>query len=936
MTVTYLIRCNFTIVKALGRYILLVGLLAAGISPLMSQTCRVLLDEEATQEESFYDCFGGSNMHLNVVLDDRSDPVKLRLLDRNYRLLDEDFEGLSIETDHREGTYYIEARLDSSRANCTFQNRLVARDTIRYEHVQINPDDLTLDDIEIIEVSDCGETDGEIRVTDWPGIEYRVSEVSSVWRSSGVFRNLAGGSYRLTIRDQRTRCESNRITLEILEPSPMLSDDQIETVDPSACGVEDGSINITLPAGVEINFQNLGWNTASTYEDLAAGNYTFTLRNPQVPDCVSNEYEIILEEASAPNLQPNQITTTDESVCQAADGSIVIDHPLENIEYSIDGQWTSDPIFDNLSPGFYEVRVRSNPSTNCQSNGVQVEIKAAQVPLLRRNDITVRAETQCGRADGGILVANKGSAIEYGIDGVFGSVRMFPNLTPGTYQIAIRPIAAPECLSTVFDVIVEASGAPNLAASEVIVTNEQNCGGNDGSILVQSELSDIEYGLDGSFGPDANFADLPPGFYDVQIRAAGEATCVSLAQTVFVDSVAKPLILPSDFQVTQIQQCGQSDGAITYVGQTPNLEFSIDGGDFIPAGVYSDLSAGAYTLVGRIIGSDDCTTNEVNFELVEPGAPNLDDNAIETADPTDCGTQDGLITIGGFNEDFSASIDGGTTFTQQLSFDNLAAGFYEVVVQDPNGCRSTAVEVTLEAVGSPVLTLDDFDFFAESSCGALDGSISLLATDFEFQIEGVTDFTQDLFDLPAGNYDVEYRRIDVPECSNVIPIEIGFSQADIVFKFPGSLNMLVYPDSTLEYVWGTLQNGNFSELPPAKNDRQYYLLEEAYDPSETYAVMVFCGDQSDLVLFDGPAITETPSLQIFPNPTHDVLTVEGVEEDADYRIFDSLGKLCLSGTLQAGIQSDIVDVGRLEEGHFRLVIISATSNTVTSTLFIKI
>ncbi|MBX2816811.1 MAG: T9SS type A sorting domain-containing protein [Saprospiraceae bacterium] len=946
---------------------LLFLILMSGVFTSEGQTCRVILDAEATYEVSYFDCFGSTNMHLSAELDRRSDPAKFRLLDKNFKVL-EDFEDDKLETDYREGQYYIEARLDSSRANCTFQNRNVGRDTIPYMHEEISPDPLLESDITVTQISDCGASDGVIVVTQWSGIEYRVAEVSPVWRSGGTFRNLSGGSYRVTIRDRRTRCESNTVTVQILEPSPQLDDEDITITHPSACGVMDGSISLNLPNGVEVNFENGGWTSQERYENLSAGTYTLTLRNPAVPECISAPYDIVLNATAPPNLNANQVMVDDESLCLAENGSIAINHPLSGLEYGLNGTWSTSNTFTDLAPGNYEVQVRSFADAACESNTINVEVKAADAPILTANQVDKMDESVCGAADGSITIANQGNGIEYGLNGTFGSERVFEDLgpgsyelqlrvssapdcvssivtiaitsadapkldinmvdindesqcgaadgsitidnqnsvqygingtfgntrsfeglTPGTYVLALRSVADENCLSAPLEVEVLASGAPQLRASEIEFSAEENCGGNDGAIEVTSALTDVEYGLNGSFSATSLFQDLAPGFYDVQIQIAGQANCASAPITIFIDSVPRPSIRSNDFIVQNVTDCGESNGSVRIINGT-GLEFRVGDGDFTDD-IVTGLPAGKYPLQARYLGNDACLSNKVEIDIIEPGAPSLFEANIETVDPTECGASDGAITFVGISGDMETSIDNGETFSNTSTYAELGAGVYLVLIRDPNGCKSATLSVDLFDAGAPQLTLDDFFVLGESSCGAQDGSITVNDTDYEFQIVGLTDFAQDAFDLAAGSYEVEYRLIDVPDCSNFIQIDVQFSEGQIILKFPGSLNMLVYPDSSLEYVWGTMVNGNFNELPPEKNDRQFYLLEDAYNPGTTYAVQLFCGDAIDVVTFDGPPIDDAPTVMLFPNPAIDEIHITGTDKEIvwQYRILDALG-----------------------------------------------
>ena len=130
-----------------------------------------------------------------------------------------------------------------------------------------------------------------------------------------------------------------------------------------------------------------------------------------------------------------------------------------------------------------------------------------------------------------------------------------------------------------------------------------------------------------------------------------------------------------------------------------------------------------------------CTASS-SANLVAPVAPTIAN--INTTDPTDCGIDDGTITILPNDATWEYSIDGGITWFSTNIFNDLPAGNYpDVIVRSiasPN-CTDT---------GSAVLTAPDAPMIIDlvptnpSDCGTTDGTIVVNATgiNLEYSIDG--------------------------------------------------------------------------------------------------------------------------------------------------------------------------------------------------------
>ena len=133
--------------------------------------------------------------------------------------------------------------------------------------------------------------------------------------------------------------------------------------------------------------------------------------------------------------------------------------------------------------------------------------------------------------------------------------------------------------------------------------------------------------------------------------------------------------------------CNQSTGSLVVNisgGEAP-LQYSLNGGAFQPAGTFSNLAAGNYTLTvkdanGCTASADKAVSEESNMQV--SGQVNAQ---------AGCGSSHGEITLAanGGSGNYTFSIDG-SNFQASPNFTNLAAGTYTLTVKDNANCSATS------------------------------------------------------------------------------------------------------------------------------------------------------------------------------------------------------------------------------------------------------
>ncbi|MCH2236075.1 MAG: gliding motility-associated C-terminal domain-containing protein, partial [Crocinitomicaceae bacterium] len=216
-----------------------------------------------------------------------------------------------------------------------------------------------------------------------------------------------------------------------------------------------------------------------------------------------------------------------------------------------------------------------------------------------------------------------------------------------------------------------------------------------------------------TFGPGNVFTGLAATDYTIVIE---DANGCQMDQVVNLSADDLPNI---DNVFTVDPLCnGGADGSIEIIssGGVGAHQYSI-GGPFQAANLFTGLTAGPYTVF--VEDANGCIAT-LDVELVEP--PVLTYNALIT-DLLCNGDNTGQIelTPAGGTPPYQYSIDNGATFSGAGTFSFIAAGAYDIVIEDANGCQVTGVEVVNEPA---VLDWTAFDITNPTCFGDCDGVIT--------------------------------------------------------------------------------------------------------------------------------------------------------------------------------------------------------------------
>ncbi|WP_026211331.1 T9SS type A sorting domain-containing protein [Lewinella cohaerens] len=568
------------------------------------------------------------------------------------------------------------------------------------------------------------------------------------FQETPLFEDLAAGWYDIVTRNE---CDVQDTFAEVEITAPEAPEVLNVEIESTSCGGNDGSISVDAAASGELMYSIDGgasFQTAPLFLELTAGTYTILALN----ECmVGDTLEVALSDPTPPEITA---VSWQEPDCDGLNGSILVEASGENLlHYSINNgaSWNTEGAFADVAPGVYQVAV-SYGAGNCEvmyESEIELPITNVFPEIL---GVDVSPSTTCAQGDGVINILATEAAIAYSIDGgmTFQETPLFENLSVGWYEIMTRNECGTEATSPAVEIIT--TDGPELLNVEAESTS---CGGNNGSISVDAAGSgELMYSIDGgaNFQATSLFVDLTAGTYTVLVL--NECMVGDTLEVVLADPT-----VPEITEVTwQEPDCDGLGGSILVEASGENLlHYSINNGaSWNTEGAFNDVAPGVYQ-VAVSYGAGNCEVMyESDIELTDTNVfPEI--LGVDVSPSTTCAGGNGIINILAAESAISFSIDGGMTFQETPLFEDLAAGWYDIVTRNECDVQDTFAEVEITAPEAPeVLNVE----IESTSCGGASGSITILAgEDLLYSIDHwETSQEAPVFDnLLAGTYTIVFQ-----------------------------------------------------------------------------------------------------------------------------------------------------------------------------------
>lgn len=545
----------------------------------------------------------------------------------------------------------------------------------------------------------------------------------NVTQTTPTFTGLTIGNYSVIVENPITGCQVETIHF-VRDPNTF--DVMVTVLSNISCfGTNDGSIEVTFidqnsvpndDAG-EFDFEILDTmgNTITsgtspdagpfTINGLESGIYTLLATLNNDPFCPASINFTITEPASALTLQttstPITCITTANNGSISASGSLgwgaPYDYQLE-LGATIISAWSSTNTFNNLSAGTYVISVRD--INGCIVSGSET----LTIPIPISGILTANPTTLLCLNDANATLTVSGVTGGFGSDYLYTLVNnttgetsgpqtnpVFTGIAAGMYHVEISD--AWNCSNPTNDVLI--TEPADIALGVVSVVNTPTCFVDaEIHIEVSGGTPPYTYSTDGitytTLSPTNSF-NVGSGTYQYYIQDANGCDA-TLTNEVIINPV-NPVVVNLDLSGANINCSGGANATIvanatnglgnySYELIDTNTNIVIQGPQ--TNGTFTGITAGNYEV--SVISGLDCPGTSIPIVITDPNL--LDVSTIKT-DISCFGLTDGTITVnasGGTGTIQYAISPNLNQFVNSNEFENLAAGIYDVIAQDQNGC----------------------------------------------------------------------------------------------------------------------------------------------------------------------------------------------------------------------------------------------------------
>lgn len=248
----------------------------------------------------------------------------------------------------------------------------------------------------------------------------------------------------------------------------------------------------------------------------------------------------------------------------------------------------------------------------------------------------------------------------------------------------------------------------------------------------------------GEGGNEAFVNVLKAGAYKAQI--GDDSQCYDTLTFILADP------LPVSFDLIADKSCpGLNSGKITVAPSSSNADkFAIDGGDAQLDPVFSDLEPGFHTV--RVFDAAGCYYEET-IEVEETEQPTITFAQQEVSCANDDASFIVIIESVSNSQNFEFSLDG-ENYLPDSTFEDLAAGLYDVYIRNENQCVFTEM-IEIAPVDAPDIS---FDKNAVSCPGSEDASFIVIiesvsnSDDYQYSLDGINYQGETLFDNLASDF----------------------------------------------------------------------------------------------------------------------------------------------------------------------------------------
>ncbi|MFH6770219.1 T9SS type B sorting domain-containing protein [Gaetbulibacter aquiaggeris] len=582
---------------------------------------------------------------------------------------------------------------------------------------------------------------------------------SGIAQPSNIFSVTVPGDYYFQVNDLTTGCTIATSAFTVA-PFDLIDVVAAPTTAVTCFGDTDGTLEINVsgyagPYNYEV-FDILGASvlagTGNTtllnpqpITGLSGGNYSVLVTETASPFCATSSNVITIASPSEPLTLV--ATETANVTCTNDKGTItaLASGGWGSYEYELTGTatvaYSANGTFTNLSAGNYTVNTRDAGGCIVSQN-VTLVIPAPinATVIASTNLLSCFGDTSATITVSGVT-GGEGTNYSYTLLTSLPSASasgpqaspVFSGLGAGTYNVLITD--GYNCSYTSAPIVI---AQPTVVQSQLVKTTSQTCLTGTtltlsatGGTGVYSYSDNINF-TGGSLGTfvSSTTITVAPGTYVYYVRDANG--CVAEVSNEIKIDPLPALVVTVDATNAFINCAGDNTGVIVAEAQggLGNYIYTLQdaSGTNIPGavqnspGVFTDLFAGTYQVR---VDSGDCFTTSAPITITEPTLP-LTVSFLST-DVTCNGSNNGLLQInasGGTGTIQYAISPQLNQFFETSTFDNLAPGTYDIIVQDELGCF-VYFPVTITEPSPLFLSIVTGSLIPEVCSGDMDGEFSI-------------------------------------------------------------------------------------------------------------------------------------------------------------------------------------------------------------------
>ena len=396
-------------------------------------------------------------------------------------------------------------------------------------------------------------------------------------------------------------------------------------------GQSTGSVTLSGSGGTgtyQYSKDGINFQPSATFSALAAGNYTFTIRDASLATATVNA---TITQASA--LEVSVSSQRNVAIIGQSTGSVSLFAAggTGPYQYSKDGMiYQASATFNSLPAGNYIFTVK-DASLNTATVSVKIwESNILTLYLESKINVTV-----IGQSTGSVTLSGGGGSApyQYSKDGItYQPLPTFSSLAAGIYTFTIRD-AGFNTSSMSVTITQPAVLALGIGSKTNVTINGQSTG----SVTLSGSggTPPYEYSKDGTtFQSSATFGTLAANNYTFTVKDAAMATATVEA------AITEPAVLLLEVDTkTDADAYGQHTGTVTLKasGGIPPFGYSIDGTAFQSSATFGSLAAGPYTFTLKDAAS---ATSTISVTITEPAFEIANIKAMNNFTPNGDGVND--------------------------------------------------------------------------------------------------------------------------------------------------------------------------------------------------------------------------------------------------------------------------------------------------------